>query len=62
MKKETIEQIILTADEGMYLTNGDTYGTTVVLPKGADISKWYEITKEEYERIMTEIMKGGFHE
>ena len=54
MKKETIEQIILTADEGMYLTNGDTYGTTVVLPKGADVSQWYEITKEKYERIMKE--------
>ena len=52
MKKETIEQIILTADEGMYLTNGDTYGTTVVLPKGADISQWHEITKEEYELAM----------
>lgn len=59
MKKETIEQIILTADEGMYLTNGDTYGTTVVLPKGADISQWYEITKEEYEIIMEEQLLEG---
>lgn len=49
MKKETIKQIILTADEGMYLTNGETYGKTVVLPESADQSVWYEITQTEYE-------------
>ncbi len=48
MKKETIKQIILTADEGKYLTNGETFGKTVVLPEGADINAWYEITEEEY--------------
>ena len=51
MKKETIKQIILTADEGMYLTDGETYGKTVVLPESADVSVWYEITEEEYEKI-----------
>lgn len=50
MKKETIKQIILTADEGMYLTNGETYGKTVVLPESADQSAWYEITEAEYEK------------
>jgi len=48
MKKETIKQIILTADEGMYLTNGETYGKTVVLPESADITVWHEITEQEY--------------
>lgn len=52
MKKETIKQIILTADEGMYLTNGETFGTTVVLPENANSSEWYEITDIEYNRIM----------
>lgn len=52
MKKETIKQIILTADEGMYLTNGETYGKTVVLPESADTNDWYEITDIEYNRIM----------
>lgn len=52
MKTETIKQIILTADEGMYLTNGETYGKTVVLPESADQSAWYEITEAEYEKIM----------
>ncbi len=51
MKKETIKQIILTADEGMYLTNGETYGKTVVLPESADITIWYEITEEEYNEL-----------
>lgn len=50
MTKETIKQIILTADEGMYLTNGETYGKTVVLPESADISEWNEITEAEYEK------------
>ena len=51
MKKETIKQIILTADEGMYLTNGETYGKTVVLPEGADTKNWYEISESEYSKI-----------
>lgn len=52
MKKETIKQIILTADDGMYLTNGETYGKTVVLPETANTNDWYEITDIEYNRIM----------
>lgn len=51
MKKETIKQIILTADEDMYLTNGETYGKTVVLPESADQSVWYEITEQEYNKL-----------
>lgn len=38
---------ILTASEGMWLTNGDTFGKTVILPPLADASVWYEITEEE---------------
>lgn len=52
MKKEIIKQIILTADEGMYLTNGETYGKTVVLPESANTNDWYEIADIEYNRIM----------
>lgn len=54
MKKETIKQIILTADDGMYLTNGETYGKTVVLPETARIDDWREITEEEYKSIVEE--------
>lgn len=47
MKTETITQIILTADEGMYLTDGETYGKTVVLPASADPAEWREVTEAE---------------
>lgn len=47
MKTETITQTILTADEGKYLFNGETYGKTVVLPTGADASVWREVTEDE---------------
>lgn len=49
MKKETITQVILKADDGMYLTNGETYGKTVILPETANADEWREITEEEYE-------------
>lgn len=52
MKKETIKQIILTADDGMYLTNGETYGKTVVLPEGTNVNDWYEITSEEFQMVV----------
>lgn len=58
MKTETIKQIILTADEGMYLTNGETYGKTVVLPETANTNDWYEITEEEYKSI---VEKKAYH-
>jgi len=57
MKKETVKQIILTADEGMYLTDGDTYGKTVILPESADQSVWREITEEDYVTSLSENIK-----
>lgn len=51
MTRETVKQIILTADEGMYLTNGETYGKTVVLPEGANVDDWHEITEAEYNAL-----------
>lgn len=54
MKTETIKQIILTADDGHYLTNGETYGKTVVLPESANINDWREITEDEYNEIAKE--------
>ena len=52
MTKETIKQTILKADEGMYLTNGETYGKTVILPETANTNDWYEITDIEYNKIL----------
>jgi hypothetical protein len=46
---------VLTADEGMVLTNGETYGTTVLLPEGADAAVWREVTEAEAQQaIMTQ--------
>lgn len=42
-----MENQILIASEGMWLTNGETYGKTVTMPPLADASAWYEITEEE---------------
>ena len=47
MKTQIVQQRILTADEGMFLTDGETYGKTVVLPADADHSVWKEVTEEE---------------
>lgn len=54
MKTQIVEQRVLTADEGMYLTNGETYGKTVVLPADADHSVWHEITDAQYAEILAE--------
>ncbi len=47
MQSKIVEQRILTADDGMFLTNGETYGKTVVLPADADHSVWREVTEAE---------------
>ena len=43
----TDNQRTLMAEEGRYLTNGETYGKTVVLPVDADHSVWREVTEAE---------------
>lgn len=40
------------ASEGMILTDGVTYGKMIFLAEGVDKSAFYEITEEEYNRIM----------
>lgn len=56
MKVEKREgQIVLTPDDGMVLTNGNTFGKEVELPESADQNEWYEITEAEYiERTKAE--------
>ena len=56
MTTQIVTQRILTADKGKYLTNGETYGTTVVLPFSADEGSWYEITEEAYQEIMKSML------
>lgn len=45
---------ILTASEGNVLTDGETYGTKIFLAEGRDPADFYEISRDEYERIMLE--------
>ncbi len=51
---KTVTRTVLVADEGMMLTNGETYGKEAYLNVGADASKWREITEEEYNAKMAE--------
>lgn len=51
---KTIENgvTVLTASEGMKLTNGSSVGSVVRLGKEANEAEWYEITNEEAEEII----------
>ena len=57
MTNETITQRILKADDGMFLTNGQTFAKTVILPVHADETVWTEITEAEKEQL--EASLGG---
>lgn len=55
MKIETInERLVLTASEGMVLTNGTIYGTEIYLAVGNTADGFYEITRMLYNQIMKE--------
>ena len=45
---------ILRADKGYIYTNGEIYGTVIYLAKSVSKEGFYQITKEEYEKIMAE--------
>lgn len=54
MTTETITRIKLTANEGMVLTDGTTYGKIIYLAQSADWTRFYEISDAEYARIREE--------
>ena len=45
---------VLTADEGMVLTDGKIYGKVIYLAQGADASVFHEITDAAYAKILAE--------
>lgn len=45
---------IITASEGMILTNGTLYGRRIALGDWDSAENYHEITIEEYERILAE--------
>ena len=44
--------IMLYADEGKILTDGENFGTTISLAEGESADKYTEITREEYDKII----------
>lgn len=53
----TTNKIILTkleASEGMYLTNGESFGKVVYLGAGDSAENWHEITEAEYKEAMAQ--------
>ena len=43
-----MERIVLTAKDGMVLTNGEIYGKEIYLAEGVSANSFYEITEDEY--------------
>ena len=47
-----MKQQKITALEGMILTNGEIYGKEIFLGDGLNIYEFYQITQEEYKKII----------
>ena len=54
MKTEKITFNTIVADEGMMLTDGSTYGKTIILASGRSADEFHEITEEECNRLQEE--------
>lgn len=54
-------RIILYADDGMVLTNGDHYGRVVWLAEGAEPADYRQITEAEFETRMEASGDGTEH-
>ena len=52
-----MERKTLYATEGMILTDGVIFGTQIHLADGVDENRFYEISREEYEKKLAEEME-----
>lgn len=50
---------ILKAKKGFVYTNGSAYGHTIKLGGCDKVENWYEITEEEYKKIIKEQEEKG---
>ena len=46
--------VTIFAEEGMVLTDGEIFGTTISLAEGRSADDFREITKEEYDKLQEE--------
>lgn len=54
-----MERVILTANDGMVLTDGEIYGKEIYLADGVSPDAFYEIAQGEYDEIVAEQMRKG---
>ena len=59
MKHDTVIINKIIAEDGKMLTNGDAFGKEIYLGKNDKIENWYEITEEEYNRIIEQETEGA---
>jgi hypothetical protein len=50
---------VITASEGMMLTNGEIYASSVRLGDWDSADNWHEVSKEEYEMKMAEMVSDA---
>jgi hypothetical protein len=48
-----MQRVVLHANDGKILTNGEIYGVCIFLAEGVKADEFYEITKDEYEKVLT---------
>ena len=45
-------RLVIYADEGKVLTNGETYGRTIYLANGENADNYHEISEAEYQEML----------
>lgn len=57
---KTTQLTKLTAEDGMILTNGEQFLTSVILREGSSPDDWQEITMLQYKRLMAQMTPREF--